>query len=263
VSVLTDPAQYSDFIHDLQQNRGRLGLNARLKLAQEAFSYVSYYDTIIEKYFSQNLDKAEEFPQYLNLSYKKENPLRYGENPHQQAFIYRDSTYKGTSLLNCQILSGKELSYNNLVDLEAALDIIADFEEPFAVIIKHTNPTGAACGETLAKAYEDALASDPLSAYGGIVGLNHKVDFYTARKINATTFVECILAPEYDKRALELLKTKKNRRILAYGKLVNLNEEKEIKPIKGGALVQTPDKEPANETTLRDVPPSRVPKRRR
>ena len=247
VAVVTNPHQYFGIIQELLQNQGSLGWLTRLKLAREAFSSVSHYDTLIEKYFSGNLDKSGEFPKYLNLSFKKEKPLRYGENPHQEAFVYRDSAYAGTSLLNCRILSGKELSYNNLVDLEAALNMLADFEEPFAVIIKHTNPTGAACGETLAKAYEDALASDPLSAYGGIVGLNKKVDLQTARKINETTFVECILAPEYDKRALELLKTKKNRRILAYGKSFNLKEEKQIKLIRGGALVQTPDKDPVNE----------------
>lgn len=242
VAVLTKPAQYLLVIGELQQNSGGLRLNTRLKLAQEAFSYVSYYDTIIEKYFLQNLDQSEEFPEYLNLSYKKTNPLRYGENPHQKAFVYRDSSYQGTGLLNSQILSGKELSFNNLVDLEAALEMFSDFEQPFAVIIKHTNPTGAACSQNLAKAYEDALACDSLSAYGGIVGLNKKVDFQTAEKINVTIFVECILAPEYDKAALELLKTKKNRRILAYGKSADFNQETQIKLIKGGALLQTPDK---------------------
>jgi len=261
VAILTNPNQYSEIIQELQQNQASLNLNTRLKLACEAFSYVSHYDTIIEKYFSQTLDKKEEFPEYLNLSYKREKPLRYGENPHQKAFVYHASFFKGTSLLKCKILSGKELSYNNLVDLEAALEFIADFEEPFAVIIKHTNPTGVACGETLAKAYEDALASDPLSAYGGIVGLNQKVDYQTARKINATTFVECILAPEYDKRSLQLLRTKKNRRILAYGKLLDLPKEMQVRPIGGGALVQTPDMIPNNEkywTVVTETKPSSV-----
>ncbi len=259
VAVLTNSNQYLPVIEELQQNSGGLSLNTRLRLAQEAFSYVSYYDTIIEKYFTQKLDRSEEFPEYLNLGYKKANPLRYGENPHQKAFVYRDTSYKKAGLLNSQILSGKELSYNNLVDLEAALEMLSEFEQPFAVIIKHTNPTGAACEENLAQAYEKALACDPLSAYGGIVGLNQKVDFQTAEKINQTTFVECILAPEYEPKALELLKTKKNRRILACGKLADLNKEKQIKLIKGGALVQTADKileDEKNWRVVTDVKPT-------
>jgi phosphoribosylaminoimidazolecarboxamide formyltransferase/IMP cyclohydrolase len=263
VAVLVNPQRYTDIIGELEANDGALSLDTRLSLAKEVFQHTTYYDSMIASYFRELVKKEEdEFPQYLTSGWEKIETLRYGENPHQKAAFYKDPVFKGASIARCQILSGKELSYNNINDLDAALAMVEDFfvesggpEKPFAVILKHTNPCGAACADTLDKAYEDALACDPVSAFGCIIGLNRVVDMETAKKIHDTFFVECVLAPGYEKEALELLKTKKNRRFLACPDLLEHRRTRvdEIKVIKGGALVQTPDDHQIKESDLKVV----------
>src|SRR3972149_2775113 len=240
VAIVTSPEQYPQIIAELKQKKG-IRLITRKELARRAFGYTAYYDGVIARYFQCSSDSDSSFPDYLTYSVRKSLPLRYGENPHQKAFVYKLSPELHPSVVNSKILSGKELSYNNILDLEAAFNLMIEFEEPCAVIIKHNNPCGAACDKTLAEAYMAAYDSDPVSAYGGIIGLNRTVDLETARKINDTLFVECIIAPDYEEKALELLMTKKNRRILACGAVSGIKRDREFRILRGGALVQTAD----------------------
>ncbi len=257
VAVAVNPKKYKEIIQELETNDGSLSLDTRLSLASEVFQHTAYYDSMIANYFKGLFPaKEDEYPQYLTLGWEKAQSLRYGENPHQNAAFYKDPAFKGASISRCEILSGKELSYNNINDLDAALAMLEDFrEKPFAVILKHTNPCGAACAESLAKAYEDALACDPVSAFGCIVGVNQVADMETAKKIHDTFFVECVLAPGYKPEALELLKKKKNRRFLACPDLLNFRKSKEnvVSVIKGGALLQTADQHEIKESDLKVV----------
>jgi len=257
VAVVVNPKKYDQIIKELEENDGSFCLATRQDLAREVFEYTAHYDTMISNYFSQlSFQEENQFPDYLNLSFEKIQSLRYGENPHQRASFYRDTIFKGASIPRCQILSGKELSYNNINDLEAALAMLRDFSERhFAVVLKHTNPCGAACADNLAQAYEDALACDPVSAFGCIIGLNGVVDMEAAKKIHETFFVECVLAPGYEPEALELLKKKKNRRFLACPELLESKNGKlnEVRIIRGGALVQSPDDHQIKENDLKVV----------
>jgi len=254
VAVVVNPKKYKEVIQELETNDGSLSLDTRLSLAKETFRHTAYYDSLIANYF-KGLSPAEEdeYPEYLTLGWEKAQSLRYGENPHQKAAFYKDSAFKGASIARCEILSGKELSYNNINDLDATLAMLEDFaKKPFAVVLKHTNPCGAACADTLDKAYEDALACDPVSAFGCVIGLNRVVDMDTAEKIHNTFFVECVLAPGYEPEAFELLKKKKNRRFLACPDLLNFQKSKQnvVKVIKGGVLIQTPDDHQIKESDL-------------
>lgn len=254
VATLSDPDRYEKILDELERNEGALSLDTRQNLASEAFLHTAQYDALIANYFDQKT-KKEKFPPQLWLSYTKIQSLRYGENPHQEAHLYKDMNFFGASVTGSQILSGKELSYNNLNDLDSVLTILEDFQSPFAVIVKHTNPCGASCGENLAKAYEDALSCDPMSAFGGIIGLNRVVDTETAKKIHDTFFVECCIAPGYEEDALELLKKKKNRRFLSCPDLLKkrVGGVNVFKIIKGGLLVQTPDEYEVFEDDLKIV----------
>ena len=240
VAVVTSPDQYPQIVAELKEKKG-VTLATRRMLARRAFEYTAYYDGVIARYFQSRAEDKEEFPEQLSYSVKRAIPLRYGENPHQQAFVYKLSAEIHPSVVDSEILSGKELSYNNILDLEAAFNLMIELEEPAAVIIKHNTPCGAARGKALPEAYLAAYESDPVSAYGGIIGLNKKVDLETAQIINDTLFVECIIAPDYEEQALKLLMTKKNRRILACGPLTGIKKDNEFRILRGGALVQTPD----------------------
>lgn len=175
----------------------------------------------------------------LTLTFEKIQDLRYGENAHQKAAFYRDPEFKGACVANSTQLHGKMLSFNNIVDLDAALEIVKEFERPAVAIIKHTNPCGAACDENISHAYKKAHASDPLSAFGGIIALNRECDLETAKEI-ASTFVEAMIAPSYSEDALKILKQKKNLRLLEVGDLIKTTE-KDMKKVVGGLLVQDRD----------------------
>jgi len=255
VGVVVNPDSYEQIIQEMEKNEGSLSLSTRENLALEAFKHTASYDEIISGYFAKKTRREEEFPDFFNSSYQKIQSLRYGENPHQKAAFYRDSNFAGPSIATSEILSGKELSFNNINDLDATLGMIQDFDEPFAALVKHTNPCGAACGKTLAQAYEDALSSDPLSAFGCIIGLNRVVDLETAKKIHDTFFVECVIAPGYEPEAFELLKKKKNRRFLSSPELLTSKGSGtfDLKAIKGGVLIQTPDQHQIKENDLKVV----------
>lgn len=240
VSVLTDPSQYDGFIAELK--RGIISEETRKKLAYDAFSYTSYYDTLIANYF----EKQFELPaKAIRLNYKTSFRIRYGENPHQKAYLFGDfENY-------FDILHGKELSYNNLVDLTAAVELVNDIDETASVIIKHTNPCGAAIGGSIYEAYLRALSCDPVSSFGGIVAFNKEVDEKTAEKLNEI-FLEIICAPSYNRDALELLRTKKNRRIVKLKKLPE-TDRLQIKSIPGGVLTQEKDNSKIDSSSLKLV----------
>ena len=240
VSVLTDPSQYSGFISELKN--GQVSIKTRKKLAYAAFSYTSFYDTLIANYFENEFEQPKSA---IRLNLKSSFPLRYGENPHQKAYLFGDfENY-------FDILHGKELSYNNIVDLSAAIELVNEFDDTACVIVKHTNPCGAAIGKNVFDAYERALSCDPVSAFGGIVAFNKEVDEVTTEKMNEI-FTEIIVAPAFTERALELLKTKKNRRIVKIKKNVGKNELL-VKSIPGGLLVQERDNSKMDETKFKLV----------
>jgi phosphoribosylaminoimidazolecarboxamide formyltransferase/IMP cyclohydrolase len=238
-TVLTSPGQYGEFL-TLWEGQGGLTLEQRRRFAAAAFAHTRDYDVSVAAYFQGD----DTFPESLPVRLKQESSLRYGENPHQPAALYRDldADPAVASLLDARILSGKELSYNNYADLEAALDLCLEFAEPFACVLKHANPCGAATAGSLAEAYRQALEADPVSAYGSILGFNRPLDLDTATLVNDTPFVECVLAPGYAPEALELLVKKKQRRVLELHAMAGrLHPKRTIKFIRGGALVMTPD----------------------
>jgi len=238
-TVLTSPAQYADFLTQFE-TAGGLTLQQRRAYAAAAYAHTRDYDVDVAGYFAGD----GEFPQSLVLNLEQAGTLRYGENPHQGAALYRErgADPEVPSLLNAEVLSGKELSYNNYADLEAALDLVLEFETPFACVLKHANPCGAATADTLAEAYRQALEADPISAFGSILGFNRVIDMETAQEINATKFVECVLAPGYEPEALELMKKKQQRRILALPAMATRRyPPRTYKFLRGGALAMTPD----------------------
>jgi phosphoribosylaminoimidazolecarboxamide formyltransferase/IMP cyclohydrolase len=240
VTVITSPDHYAMLIEQLAENNGATTVEFRKKMAQMAFERTAAYDNAIAGWFGGGQGQS---PDDLNFKYKLKSSLRYGENPHQKAALYEMRDYKYTSLAKGTLLSGKELSFNNIWDLEAGLHMTMDFKEPFAAVIKHTNPCGAALGDFLADAYEKAFASDPLSAFGSVIALNRKVDTDTAELLHDTPFIECILAPGFDDNALELLRKKKNRRLFEVGELDKAPDDYyEYRPLAGGLLAQSPDR---------------------
>jgi phosphoribosylaminoimidazolecarboxamide formyltransferase / IMP cyclohydrolase len=239
LTVLCDPQQYSVYLSEFEQSNGKVSLEFRQKMAGKAFAHTYNYDRAISIYFT-SLNSTEELPDTYNLSGSKLQSLRYGENPHQPAAWYQTGT-QATGWAAATKLQGKELSYNNLVDLEAARRIIGEFpaSEPAAAVLKHTNPCGAAVGSTLAEAYEKAFNADSVSAFGGIVAFNQPIDAATAKALTQT-FLECVVAPECDAEAREILQTKSKLRILLLPDLTTGNKET-IKAIAGGFLTQASD----------------------
>ena len=213
VIVVVDPADYGPVLEEL--DKGKVGLDLRRKLAQKAFQHVAYYDTAIAQYL-----RGEEkgFPDVMTIALKKRANLSYGENPHQQAAFYEEETPKksGPSLVSASQFGGKELSFNNILDLESAVNSVMDFPLPTVAIIKHNNPCGLCSNNDLAEAYRRALAGDPLAAFGGVVASNRTIDMATAEEIYKTHY-DAIIAPKYADEALALLKRKKDFRIIALG----------------------------------------------
>ncbi len=243
VGVVVSPGRYSRVIQELKDNSGQLTSSFKEELAAEAFSHTAYYDSIIAQYFNQTvLETTDHFSESLAKGYTKETGLRYGENPHQAAAVYRDSSQQSRYAFNQ--LQGKALSYNNYIDLDAAYELVKEFELPAAVVIKHTNPCGVAVSDLISSAYQSAHDADPLSAFGSIVGLNRAVDESTARSVSQT-FVEAIIAPSFDSGALEILKEKKNLRLITVSFNGNTQPAKLIRPVFDRLLVQD-----ANEATV-------------
>ncbi|MCW5981353.1 MAG: bifunctional phosphoribosylaminoimidazolecarboxamide formyltransferase/IMP cyclohydrolase [Bryobacteraceae bacterium] len=241
VAVVTSPGDYAAILHEIQ-SRGELSLPTHWGLARKAFSLTAAYDRAISARLSRITvddggfrDKAEALPAVLDIRAERRLSLRYGENPHQSAALY--STCRG-GIAGAEQLHGKELSYNNLVDLDAAWQLVQEFDAPASAIIKHTNPCGCAERESLAESYRRAFEADPLSAYGGVLAFNRILDEETAREI-AKTFIEAIAAPDYSPEALAVLQTKKNLRLVRVSDAAA--EQLVVKSIGGGFLAQTPD----------------------
>jgi phosphoribosylaminoimidazolecarboxamide formyltransferase/IMP cyclohydrolase len=234
VGIVTDPADYDAVASELRVTRGLLSRDTTWRLAVKAFEKTAAYDVSISKKLRSLDQPSEGLPQALDLHVPKRFDLRYGENPHQSAALYSSGA---RGIAGAEQLQGKELSYNNLVDLDAAWLLAQEFENSAAAIIKHTNPSGCAENESLTEAYRQALSCDPISAFGGVIGFNREVDEVTATEV-ARTFIEAIAAPAFSEGALKVLGSKKNLR------LVKVQAEPEalvIKTITGGYLVQTPD----------------------
>ncbi len=233
VCVLINPSLYSEFMEQMEKNNGFVSVEFSLKCAKEVFRLTSRYDFLIYSYFSKKTEK-EILPDEIDLRLIKVSNLRYGENPHQIAGWYRfiDKEYKR------EVFQGKELSFNNLIDMESAYNLVNQFEQPTCVIIKHTNPSGVGIGKNLIEAYEKALQTDPISAFGGIVGFNKKVDSELA-EIFIKKFYEIIVAPEYEEKALEIFKSKPDLRVIKCPE--KLKYEYDFRTIVDGFLIQKPD----------------------
>jgi len=241
VAVVTDPADYANLLQEMNAARGALGIDTRFRLACKAFSHTAAYDGAISNYLTalQSDGRREPFPARLNLHFDRVQSLRYGENPHQSAAFYRDLAPAPGSLAAYRQLQGKELSYNNIADADAAWECAKTLDEPACVIVKHANPCGVAVGADVAAAYDKALATDPTSAFGGIIAVNRPLDAATAQAISRQ-FVEVIIAPKIEPAALAVFAQKANIRVLEVPLAPGANAF-DIKRVGGGILVQTPD----------------------
>jgi len=244
-AVIVNPKRYDEVITMLQQNGCTLSYDYRKKLSGEVFSTTAYYDSIIAEYFN-GIDKNE-FPELTALPMKRIQSLRYGENPHQKAALYGnfDQLFK--------YLHGKELSFNNIIDINGAACLITEFDEPAVTVIKHTNPCGTATGKNLKEAALKALATDPVSAFGGIIAFSDTVDLEVAETVHEL-FAEVLIAPSFTQEAFDLLSTKKNRRLITanYEKLKS-KMKFDIKSVIGGILIQNSDTNLYDELNLRCV----------
>jgi phosphoribosylaminoimidazolecarboxamide formyltransferase/IMP cyclohydrolase len=254
VAVVTSADDYNALAEEMTKSGGELSAETKWQLARKAFATTAAYDSAI----ASTLERAgnnghgavefdANFPKNLRLSFRKIADLRYGENPHQKAAMYSDGSGKGVA--NGHQLQGKELSYNNIVDLQAAWDLAQEFEEPVVAIIKHTNPCGTANGKTLVEAYKRALECDPVSAFGGVIGVNRVIDGAAAEEM-AKLFLEVIAAPGFNEEAKAKFAAKKNLRLV---QVEPADERWVLKKVSGGMLVQDADVRPLTETDLKVV----------
>lgn len=248
VAVVVDPADYDAIIREMRANEGALSLATRRRLAAKAFAHTAFYDAQIAGYLREQFTPESLFPQEFTVALRRSQELRYGENPHQQAAFYRIPNFTEPSIATARQIHGKELSYNNLLDCDSALELVKEFatDRPACVIIKHTNPCGMALADSLPEALERARMADPVSAFGGIMALNRVVNAETAEKITApNTFFECIIAPGFTQDALPILTEKKkwgaNLRLLEVGDLTPPQAGLIWRGLTGGVLVQTRD----------------------
>ncbi len=238
VTVVVDAGDYAPVLEEMRKSGGCVSAETRARLARKAFATTAAYDGAISTTLQKLADGA--LPEALHLNYRKAMDLRYGENPHQKAALYFNPASGGRGLAHARQLQGKELSYNNLVDLEAAWRLTQEFDEPTTAIIKHTNPCGIASGSTLAESFTRALDVDPVSAFGSVIAFNRKMDGATAEAM-AKLFVEAVIAPGFEPAALERLAAKKNLRLMDMSATAGDDYGLQLKAIGGGVLVQTPD----------------------
>lgn len=262
VAVVTSPSQYAEVLAEISQDKAT-SFALRQQLAGAAYAHTAEYDTAIAAWFAAGegegiSERERHFPRKIGLTLKKEADLRYGENSHQQASVYQLVGASGVSLVSAKQLNGKELSYNNLLDLDSALAIVRGFEQPAASVIKHNNPCGAATGPSLDQAAKKALAGDPLSAFGGVLAFNRTVDIATAEVLaEPGLFIEAIVAPSFDSAALQILTTKPkwkaNVRLIEVGPLDSPPTRINFRQIEGGMLVQEADVLPDLESDWKIV----------
>ncbi len=252
VAVVTSPDQYAPILEQLK-NGGELDEKLLSKLMAEAFIVTAEYDAMIAE--QMNARFGEMFPKSYPIASEKIEELRYGENPNQKAAFYRDPFTPGNTVAKMEKLHGKELSYNNILDMDKALDIEMDFEKPTAVVMKHTNPCGLASADTIFEAFKTAYAVDPMSAFGCVICLNRNCDMKTAEEI-AKYFVEVVVAPDYDDGVLELLEKKKNIRLMRTNSPIGPKwrvRENKVKKVQGGYLVQTDEDVPIDPKNLKVI----------
>lgn len=254
VTVVVDPADYDSVLEELNET-GEVQPETRRRLAAKVFRHTAAYDAMIAEYMTE-LAK-EEAPESLTVTYELKQSLRYGENPHQKAAFYRKPLGSPFSIANATQLHGKELSYNNINDADAALQIVKEFDEPAAVAVKHMNPCGVGTGADIYTAFTRAFAADPVSIFGGIVAFNREVDQATAEKLHEI-FLEIIIAPSFSSEAIEILTAKKNIRLLTIPFEKVAKTEKKLTSIEGGLLTQDMDRYTLDDATL-SVPTKREP----
>lgn len=250
VTVLTDPGQYAEFAQELAAHNGSVSLALRKKMAAAAFAHTGGYDNMIAGWFAREL--GEEFPERMG-PYMRRQTLRYGENPHQSAALYATPFDDAPSMALATQLQGKELSYNNFNDGDAAFECVAEFDKPTVAIIKHANPCGVASASNMEEAYKLALRCDPVSAFGGVIALNRKLDGATAKAISEI-FTEVIIAPEADDEAKAVLAAKKNLRLLVTGGMPDpARAGKMLRTVAGGLLAQSRDNGRVSSTSWKVV----------
>ena len=239
VGVVVEPDDYPLILKEMKSNRGSLSQEMRSSLATKAFNHTANYDTVISGYLSSLTE--QDFPNRIFAKFQKKEVMRYGENPHQKAAFYIDETKQGNGLGNAIQLQGKQLSYNNIADTDAALECVKSFEEPTCVIIKHANPCGVATDVDITEAYQKAFDADSTSAFGGIIALNRKLEEKTAQQIIDNQFVEVIIAPGVSSSAQKILNTKENIRVLKMENMENLSSGFKFLSVTDGLLVQEID----------------------
>ena len=243
VSIIVDPVDYSRVLEELNSNEGIVSDATRFDLAVKAFEHTSNYDGMIANYLGRVKEDGsmDELPRTINLQFNKAQEMRYGENPHQQAAFYIEKNVSEASIATAKQLQGKELSYNNIGDTDAALECVKQFDEPACVIVKHANPCGVAVGDNLLDSYNHAYSTDPESAFGGIIAFNRELDGDTAKTIVERQFVEVIIAPTVSGEAIDAVAEKKNVRLLECGQWEGVNPRMDFKRVNGGLLVQDAD----------------------
>ena len=237
--ILTDPGDYATLITELANNQGCVAYTLRKQLALKAFGYTACYDAAIWDYFSKNQNAT--LPQKLPIGLTKKTNLRYGENPHQRAAIYQQKEVGPNTLVGSKLHQGKELSYNNLLDANAAMGCVQSFDEPACVIVKHVNPCGVAIGSDLDEAYKKSFHTDPESAFGGVIAVNRNVDGKLIKNIINNQFLELLIAPSFDSDALKALEEKQNIRVIEMDGCEKHTVDYSVQTIDGGFLIQEGD----------------------
>ncbi len=259
VGIVTNPSQYKKVMKELKSNEGTLSLELKKELAQAAFYLTSHYDNMIASYFQHGKTDKKDFPARLTLDAQKITDLRYGENPHQEAAFYRlNQEILEPSLPDALQVQGKELSFNNILDFDSALNCIKDFSEPACVVVKHTNPCGVAIGHNTLNAFERAWACDSKSAFGSVIAFNHEIDEAAAKALSGL-FIEGIIAPDISSEAKQILAAKKNLRLMLLPSIQKWIQHKhkeisydrfDLKKISGGLLVQSRDLKTEDESSF-------------
>ena len=242
VNIIVNSSDYTTIIAEMKHNNNCTLLKTRFDLAIKAFEHTAQYDGMIANYFGHMVPGGnEEFPRTFNIQMTKSQDLRYGENPHQKAAFYVEDEVDPASISGSKQLQGKALSFNNIADTDSALETVKLFSEPACVIVKHANPCGVASSTSILDAYEEAYATDPESAFGGIIAFNRELDAKTAQTISERQFVEVLIAPSFSDDAKSIISNKKNLRLLEYGQTKNSTTSFDYKRVNGGLLVQEKD----------------------
>ncbi|WP_010678032.1 bifunctional phosphoribosylaminoimidazolecarboxamide formyltransferase/IMP cyclohydrolase [Bacillus timonensis] len=254
VTVVVDPQDYATVLAEIAE-KGEVTAETKLRLGAKVFRHTAAYDAVIAEFLTRAA--GEESPESLTVTYEKKQDLRYGENPHQKAAFYKKPLGTVLSIASATQLHGKELSYNNINDADAALQIVKEFKEPAAVAVKHMNPCGVGVGASLEEAYQKAFEADSTSIFGGIIAVNREVDAQTAHKMREI-FLEIIIAPSFSKEAFEILSSKKNLRLLTVDFSDDEKVEKKLVSVRGGLLVQDEDSYSLDNATI-SIPTKREP----